>query len=99
VAPPRELREGVWLFEFPQEINAVVLWVLIHKIAVTECTRCRCKAPSNPDTHLLEIIMINGTDADLALFYCLLIKDDEMNNYQNREDESVEKINNKKQSG
>ena len=43
--------------------------------------------------------MINGTDADLALFYCLLIKDDEMNNYQNREDESVEKINNKKQSG
>lgn len=67
VAPPREQREWVWHFDFPQEINVAMLWVLIHKVA--EYTRCRCKTASNFDTYLLEIIMINRTNADLDLFY------------------------------
>lgn len=44
----------------------MVLWVLIHKVAVY--SRCRYKAASHFDTYLPEI-MINRSDADLALFY------------------------------
>lgn len=64
MAPLRKQREWVWQVDFPQEMNVAVLSVLIHKAA--EYTRCRCKAASNFDTYLLEIIMINRTDADLA---------------------------------
>lgn len=46
-----------------------MLWVLIYKVGVTEYARSRCEVASYFDRYLLDIIMINTTDADLAFFF------------------------------